>query len=118
MWRRGVCTTVAASAGSVVTGELLSTGDPCRSADDFERRNREHQARVLELISRRAGQGLAFDLIHDMSGSFWERASQIETPLLATLHLPRNFYSPQLFENVAANVTFNCVSAAQARSFA
>src|SRR6516225_8257885 len=98
MAHRGVCTTVAASEGSSVTGELFSTGHPCSACDDFERRFREHQERVLELIDRRARQSVAFDLIHDMSGSFWERAAKIEAPVLATLHLPRDFYSPRLFE--------------------
>jgi glycosyltransferase involved in cell wall biosynthesis len=118
MAQRGVCTTVAASAGSSVTGKLFSTGHPCSACDDFERRFREHQERVLELIDRRARQSDAFDLIHDMSGSFWGRAAQINAPVLATLHLPREFYSPQLFEEVAPNVSFNCVSATQAKSFA
>jgi glycosyltransferase involved in cell wall biosynthesis len=118
MAHRGVSTTVAASAGSSVTGELFSTGNPCSTPDDFERRNREHQERVLELIDQRARQGEAFDLVHDMSGSFWSRAAQIQAPVLATLHLPHDFYSPRLFEDVAANVSFNCVSAAQATSFA
>src|SRR5215831_5503155 len=82
MAHRGVSTTVAASAGSSVSGELFSTGEACRNADDFERRNHEHQERVLELAGRCRSQGpafdLAFDLIHDMSGSFWERAAQVE----------------------------------------
>src|SRR5262249_22017100 len=96
----------------------FSTGEACRDADDFERRNHEHQERVLELAGRCRSQGPAFDLIHDMSGSFWERAAQVEAPVLATLHLPRDFYPPPLFEDVAANVSFNCVSATQAGSFA
>jgi glycosyltransferase involved in cell wall biosynthesis len=118
MAQRGVCTTVAASERSSVTGELFSTGEPCSTPDDLERRNREHQERVLELIDWRTSQGEAFDLIHDMSGSFWGRAAQIQAPVLATLHLPRDFYSPRLFEEVAPNVSFNCVSATQAKSFA
>jgi glycosyltransferase involved in cell wall biosynthesis len=115
---RGVKTTVAASAGSCVTGKLFSTGDPCSTSDDFEPRKREHQWRVLEMIDQRTRRGEVFDLIHDMSGSFWEHAAQIQAPVLATLHLPRNFYSPRLFDEVAPNVSFNCVSAAQAKSFA
>jgi glycosyltransferase involved in cell wall biosynthesis len=118
MSRRGVGTTVAASAGSRVAGELFVTGDPCSQPDDFERRNHEHQTRVLELVGLRARSGAAFDLVHDMSGSFWPRAAEIDAPLLATLHLPRNFYPPHLFERVPANVAFNCVSHTQAGTFA
>ena len=117
MYARGIATTVAASAGSRVSGELFSTGDPCTQPDDFERRNLEHQNRTVEFIRMNAGQGTPFDLVHDKSGSFWPRASEIDVPVLATLHLPRNFYPRQYFENVPANVSFNCVSESQARDF-
>lgn len=114
----GAQTTVAASAGSQVSGELFPTGEPCSLPDDFERRNREHQDRVVDFVRARARQGRTFDLVHDHSGSFWARAGEIDVPVLATLHLPRSFYSEQLFTDIPANVTFNCVSASQARSFA
>jgi glycosyltransferase involved in cell wall biosynthesis len=118
MARYGLNTAVAASVRSCVTGELLSTGEPCFQLDDFARRNREHQERILEIIWSRAARGRAFDLVHDMSGSFWSRAAEIDAPVLATLHLPRDFYLPALFENIPGNVEFNCVSHSQARSFA
>ncbi|HLW54071.1 MAG TPA: glycosyltransferase [Candidatus Angelobacter sp.] len=111
----GATTFVAASAGSRASGELVITGDPCRLPDDFDRRNLEHQDRIVQWIGRHAQ---SLDLVHDMSGSFWPRAAEIGLPLLATLHLPRHFYAPQLFENVPANVRFNCVSHSQARTFA
>jgi glycosyltransferase involved in cell wall biosynthesis len=113
----GISTTVAASAGSCVSGELFSTGDPCTQPDDFERRNREHQDRVVEFIRARARQGRPFDLVHDQSGSFWPCAAEIDAPVLATLHLPRHFYPSHYFENVPANVRFNCVSTSQGRDF-
>ena len=118
MARRGALTTVAASAGSRVSGELLSTGDPCTQPDDYERRRVEHEDRVVDFVRRRAREGMAFDLVHDQSGSFWRRAAEIDSPMLATLHLPRSFYPAGSFEMVAENVSFNCVSASQARSFA
>ena len=117
MARRGVQTTVAASAGSSVTGELFVTGEPCAAIDDFERRDREHQEKIIELVRQRTEQGRGFDLVHDMSGSFWPRAARVHAPVLATLHLPRSFYAPESFQNVPANVSFNCVSHSQARSF-
>ncbi|HLJ29877.1 MAG TPA: glycosyltransferase [Candidatus Angelobacter sp.] len=113
----GVPTTVAASAGSQVSGELFITGEPCIILDDFERRNLEHQDRIVELIHERAREGRPFDLVHDQSGSFWPLAAEIDFPVLATLHLPRHFYPPHFFENVPANVSFNCVSGAQAPTF-
>lgn len=115
--RRGVCTTVAASAGSRIAGELFATGDPCIRPDDYERRNQEHQEAVIAFVRQRAHAGQPFDLVHDMSGSFWNRAAELDVPVLATLHLPRSFYPPQYFQNIPANVSFNCVSHSQARSF-
>jgi glycosyltransferase involved in cell wall biosynthesis len=117
MARRGFCTTVAASAGSKVSGELFSTGEPCTLPDDFERRDLEHQERVVDFVHARARLGKAFSLIHDKSGSFWPRAGELNLPVLATLHLPRHFYSPQFFENISKNVRFVCVSESQARNF-
>src|SRR5947209_4144574 len=111
---RGISTTVAASSGSQVSGELLITGEPSSQADDYERRNREHQDRILQWLH--SGRQ-SFDLIHDKSGSFWPRAAEIDIPVLATLHLPRHFYPQHYFEDIPANVSFTCVSASQAASF-
>ena len=105
-------------AGSRVSGELFSTGQPCTQPDDYERRRLEHEDRVVEFVRRRAREGKAFDLVHDHSGSFWKRAAEIDAPVLATLHLPRSFYPEGSFDDVPANVSFNCVSDSQARSFA
>jgi glycosyltransferase involved in cell wall biosynthesis len=118
MARMGMTTTVAASAGSRVSGELFPTGEPCTRTDDYERRRSEHENCVLAFVRQREDQGMAFDLIHDMSGSFWKRAAEIDPPVLATLHLPRSFYSAQSFQDMPANVSFNCVSGSQSRSFA
>src|SRR5438270_3879867 len=116
--RSGAHTTVAASAGSRVSGELFSTGESCIQPDDYERRRNEHEDRVVEFVRWRAREGNAFDLVHDHSGSFWTRAAEIDTPVLATLHLPRSFYPAWSFHEVPPNVSFNCVSDSQARSFA
>ncbi|HEY1937816.1 MAG TPA: glycosyltransferase [Candidatus Angelobacter sp.] len=117
---RGAHTTVAASAGSRVSGELFATGEPCVERDDYDRRRIEHEDRVVAFVQEREREreGMPFDLIHDMSGSFWRRAAEIDTPVLATLHLPRSFYPEGVFDNVPEDVSFNCVSDSQARSFA
>jgi glycosyltransferase involved in cell wall biosynthesis len=115
---RGIDTTVAAAAQSSVSGELFVTGEPCSVPDSFDRRNREHQDKIVQFIRSRAFQGKAFDLVHDESGSFWRRAAEIDIPVLATLHLPRDFYPAGSFDNVPDNVTFNCVSESQVRSVA
>jgi glycosyltransferase involved in cell wall biosynthesis len=118
MSHRGEFTTVAASAGSRVSGELFATGEPCIQPDDYERRRIEHEDRVVALVRGREREGTPFDLVHDMSGSFWRRAAEFDTLVLATLHLPRSFYPAGSFEKVPENVSFNCVSDSQARSFA
>jgi glycosyltransferase involved in cell wall biosynthesis len=114
---RGFRTVVAASVGSSVAGELFPTGDACTQPDDYERRNQEHQEKIITLVRQRSRAGQGFDLVHDMSGSFWTRAQEVDVPVLATLHLPRSFYPPASFQSVAASVSFNCVSRSQARSF-
>ena len=108
---------MAASAGSRVSGELFVTGEPCSQPDDFERRNREHQDRVVGFVQQRSQEGRPFDLVHDESGSFWARAHELDAPVLATLHLPRHFYHDDLFKHIPENVIFNCVSHSQAKAF-
>lgn len=117
MSTRGHNTTVAACSGSRIAGELMATGEPSGESDRFEQRNAEHCAKVVEYVLQREAAGEAFDVIHDKSGSFWRCASAVKTPLLATLHLPRQMYPTELFESVAPNVSFNCVSESQANSF-
>jgi glycosyltransferase involved in cell wall biosynthesis len=118
MAQRGIRTTVAASAGSSISGELFVTGEACFLPDEFERRNREHQDRIVAFIRSCERQGRTLDLVHDESGSFWTRAGEIDVPVLATLHLPRDFYPAEYFDDLAENVSFNCVSESQARTFA
>ena len=122
MARRGHETTVAACSGSRVAGRLLVTGKPVTELDAYEARENEHNQRILEHLASRAraglGYGLGYDLVHDQSGSFWRHASMVAAPVLATLHLPRTFYRPELFARLSSNLFFNCVSAAQARTFA
>jgi glycosyltransferase involved in cell wall biosynthesis len=58
-----------------------------------------------------------FDLIHDMSGSFWQHAETIPIPVLATLHLPRSLYRNVEFSRIPETVSFNCVSQSQMQEF-
>ena len=117
MAERGHLTAVAACAGSSVAGAVFATGVESTEPDRFPQRNREHEARVLELIQRTSGSCPTFDLIHDESGTFWRRARECNIPVLATLHLPRHFYPEDAFTNLPPNLYFNCVSEAQRESF-
>lgn len=117
--RQGWRTTVAACSGSVAAGQLYATMPPGRgrleSARHFES---QHRQRVAELISIRSAIGTPFDVVHDHSASFFAHAGEVEAPVLATLHLPRAFYPQQWFHRLPQNVSLNCVSKAQARTFA
>jgi glycosyltransferase involved in cell wall biosynthesis len=114
MRSRGWRTCLAAAQGSSPAGELFSTGAPAGAPDRFEQRDAEQNRRIIAMLRRDA---YRFDLIHDMSGRFWRYADEVELPVLATLHLPRSFYPRELFNDIPRNVSFNCVSESQARSF-
>jgi glycosyltransferase involved in cell wall biosynthesis len=132
MAARGHHTAVAACEGSQVAGNLIATGRAPDRPDAYEAREVEHHCRIVEHVTgcaaiptfsqhragRGAPKGVHYDLLHDKSGSFWRAAAAVDSPVLATLHLPRSFYRAELFSELAPNVFFNCVSEAQARTFA
>jgi glycosyltransferase involved in cell wall biosynthesis len=114
-WR----TTVAACNGSIAAGQLYATMPPGRGRLGSARHmESQHCKRVSELISIRSAIGTPFDLVHDHSGSFFAHAERVDAPVLATLHLPRSFYPPQWLHRLPENIYLNCVSKAQARTFA
>lgn len=106
-------TWVAASAGSQVSGKLAETGEPATDLDSLAAREVRMREAVVELLRRES-----FDCIHDMSGSWWKHAQDVEEPILATLHLPRSYYPQDTFADYRASVFYNCVSAKQLESFA
>jgi glycosyltransferase involved in cell wall biosynthesis len=108
-------TTVAAVGGSQVNGRLLVTGKPVDGPDQYEQREREHSAGILEYLEKHPQE---FDLIHDKSGSFFRHAADCPVPVFATLHLPRSFYREEWFRNTPSNLHFNCVSQSQTSTFA
>jgi len=114
MHARGHRTAVAAADGSRCTGELLPTGPPAETPDQLAQRERAQWDAIRQALRRRA---LEPDIIHDHSGGFWQHAHEIDMPVLATLHLPRRMYAPELFDDLPANVFFNCVSQSQAQAF-
>jgi glycosyltransferase involved in cell wall biosynthesis len=115
MHRRGYSTTVAACAGSHVAGELFATGGGADNADQFERRSQEQTQALLTWLHGGAARGL--DLIHDMSGGFWQQAEGLPIPVMATLHLPPQLYKHANFSVVPNCVSFNCVSQSQMCEF-
>jgi len=58
-----------------------------------------------------------FDLIHDMSGEFWQHSGGLPFPVLVTLHLPRSLYKHVNFSSIPDGVSFLCVSQSQKQEF-
>jgi glycosyltransferase involved in cell wall biosynthesis len=117
--KKGWKTTVAACNGSTPAGQLYATMPPAGGRLSSARHlESQHCQRVTELVSVRSAIGTPFDLVHDHSGSFFAHASRSDVPVLATMHLPRSFYPAQWFHRLPQNVYLNCVSKAQARTFA
>jgi len=115
MHARGFKTTVAACVGSQVAGALFETGNQAEMVDQFEARSEKQTHLVIEWL--RSGAENQFDLLHDVSGWFWQRAKDIRLPVLATLHLPRSLYKEVKFSDVPTNAFFNCVSQKQTAEF-
>ncbi len=117
---RGYRVTTAACADSSVEGQLFATGSPARGSLASAKSHEDgHATKCLELLRVREAIGTGFAMVHDHSGSFFMQAHKFPTvPVLATLHLPRSFYPKSAFTRVAPNVSFNCVSKAQAKTFA
>ncbi len=116
--RRGHLTSVAACQGSRVSGTLITTGPAATRTDALAGREREHHHHVLAAIREARDSGTPFDVIHDESGLFWRHAPPGVGPLVATLHLPFDFYGEAAFEQPRAAAAFNFVSYAQRASFA
>jgi len=115
MNRRGHRTTVAACATSQIAGELFATGEPADAMDQFETRSAQQTNLLLDWLG--SGAAEQFDLIHDMSGGFWQHADGLPLPVMATLHLPPQLYKHANFSLIPENVFFNCVSQSQMSEF-
>ena len=113
---RGHSTAVAACEGSQLAADMFLTGTPPSALDGFDAWDAVHIERIVGFV-RKQQQSHPFDLIHDHGGSFWKHASQVDVPVMATLHLPRSFYPEQAFTGMAPNLQISCVSHSQARTF-
>lgn len=114
---RGHVTTVAGTHDSQAAGTVYPTRKAANGAlASTTQIERDHARKVRELIHIRASIGRAFDIIHDQSGSYFHHAAG-DSPVLTTLHLPRNFYPADFFRRIPDNVYFNCVSKSQAEDF-
>jgi glycosyltransferase involved in cell wall biosynthesis len=108
MAHRGHSTVIAGCVGTRAAGAVFETGAVPDSPDQVTAREHEQNDAIVRLTKWRQ-----FDILHDHGGNMWRRASELNVPVLATLHLPRTMYAEDLFSHVAPNVFFNCVSESQ-----
>jgi glycosyltransferase involved in cell wall biosynthesis len=105
---------VVACAGSQVAGKLLATGPlPAQYSEDAVRHaQKRHRIRVEEALRE-----WPVDLVHCHGHDFAEYLPSPALPVLVTLHLPVDHYSPEALSAPCPGRYFNCVSAPQKRSF-
>ena len=104
---------VIACEGSRVRGTLIATPRPTGTLDDdaLQTAADTHSEAIAEAMRR-----WDFDLIH-MHGVDFHRYLPAPGPaVLATLHLPPDWYPPHIFGLQRPFTFLNCVSAAQQRS--
>ncbi|HLK63084.1 MAG TPA: glycosyltransferase family 4 protein [Bryobacteraceae bacterium] len=103
--QRGHESVVIASHGSRVAGELIETPGMQASSENYK-----------EAIHS-ALQQYSVDVIHFHGLGFHDYVPECDTPMLATLHLPINYYPAPIFNGARPpGLVMNCVSRTQARS--
>jgi glycosyltransferase involved in cell wall biosynthesis len=100
---------VVAAKGSRVAGQLIATSAVPPSITDGNRAAAQQEHR--EAIER-ALRGGHIDLIHFHGLDFHEYVPESEVPMVATLHLPLDWYPKTIFEQQRCHL--NCVSLSQA----
>jgi len=102
---------VISARGSRVSGELIETdtwdGKICPEME--ERARADHLAKIEEALAE-----FPIDLIHFHGLDFHRYVPRTQIPMLATLHLPVEFYPSHVFERPA--VSMNFVSESEAKS--
>ena len=105
---------VVAPQGSQVAGELVATLPlPDRLTEAARHTIEDCQRRAIE----RTLKAEPIDLVHAHGVDFAEHLPESQVPTLVTLHLPADFYPPGAVSAARPRTWFNCVSAAQRRSF-
>jgi glycosyltransferase involved in cell wall biosynthesis len=104
---------VIAAEGSTVSGTLISGPAANGHLDDHRRKwgqqiHRELSADTLERFS--------VDLIHMHSLDFHTYLPDPSIPVLATLHLPPDWYPKSIFHHKRPRLHLNCVSSSQQRN--
>ncbi len=109
--KKGHRSIVIAVEGSEIHGELVpSPKAPPAELNEAVRRwgQRAHQRLIRQTLNR-----YPVDLIHMHSLDFHTYLPVSSIPTLATLHLPVDWYPPQIFQPRPQNLFLNCVSRSQ-----
>jgi glycosyltransferase involved in cell wall biosynthesis len=105
----GCQSVVVAAEGSIVEGRLIAT--PASVGEITEQNRRDAQNAHLAAITTALQDG-PVDLIHFHGLDFHAYVPKTTVPMLATLHLPLEWYPESIFK--LRDVTLNCVSQTQA----
>jgi glycosyltransferase involved in cell wall biosynthesis len=108
--RLGHRSTVIACEGSRTAGELVAMPLPPGPLDQAV--HAAAQERYRDAI-RAVLQRSTFDVIHMHSLDFHRYLPPEGPPILVTLHLPPDWYPPEIFEPVRPQTWLHCVSASQ-----
>jgi len=104
---------VIAAEGSSVHGTLIPAPKARGKIDDGERRwaRKIHQRLIQDTLAT-----YPVDIIHMHSLDFHHYLPETFLPILATLHLPPDWYPPAIFRTERKNLHLNCVSYSQQRA--
>jgi glycosyltransferase involved in cell wall biosynthesis len=104
---------VIAADGSSVRGALVASPKARGEIDESERRwaRKLHKRLIEDTLA-----AYPIDMIHMHSLDFHEYLPRTTLPILATLHLPPDWYPPSVFRSQRENLYLNCVSTSQHRA--
>ncbi|HET8547032.1 MAG TPA: GNAT family N-acetyltransferase [Bryobacteraceae bacterium] len=103
---------VIAREGSEISGQLIPI-PACAGVLDEDAKRRAHQDTRAAI--ERALRGFNPDLVHMHGVDFYEYLPPPGVPVLVTLHLPPEWYPPEVLHPSRPRTYLHCVSAAQRR---
>ena len=111
--RAGHRSLVIAAEGSRVEGTLIASPPARGTLDDGQRQwaQKIHNHLLRETLAR-----FPVDLVHMHSLDFHRYVPEGDVPVLATLHLPPDWYPRDIFSLKRPNFYLNCVSSSQRRA--
>jgi glycosyltransferase involved in cell wall biosynthesis len=110
--RKGHDSIVIAAEGSKVSGTLIASSPASDTLDPKARAwgQEEHRRLIRYALSR-----YSIDVVHMHSLDFHQYLPEGNVPTLATLHLPHDWYPPEIYRLQRPHFFLNCVSFSQER---